>query len=142
MSVIFVFGSNLAGRHGKGDALTAKQRYGAVYGVGEGLQGRSYGVPTKDGYLRSLPLPAIEAGVQRFLKFARQHPEMNFEIQALGCRLAGYKPEQIAPFFISAPENCYFHPLFAEVLRAKGCEVSELPAPIPQATSGQGAFDF
>ena len=29
---IFVFGSNTQGRHGKGAALTAKNKFGAVYG--------------------------------------------------------------------------------------------------------------
>lgn len=139
---IFVFGSNRAGRHGKGDALIARQRFGAIYGQGEGLQGSSYGIPTKDEYIRSLPLPRIAEGVQRFLLFARAHPEMTFEIAAIGCRLAGYKPEQIAPMFVGAPENCYFHPLFAEVLHREGHSVKVIPAPQTTVEPAQARFDF
>ena len=67
MPRIFVFGSNLAGRHGKGAALWARNNRGAVYGQGEGPQGLSYAIPTKDAKLRSLPLAADRVGVRRFL---------------------------------------------------------------------------
>lgn len=102
---VFVFGSNLAGRHGKGAALWARKHRGAIYGQGSGLQGRSYAIPTKDSTLHPLPLPVIEIWVQDFLAFARQHPELTFELTPIGCGLAGYKPEQIGPMFRGAPEN-------------------------------------
>jgi hypothetical protein len=101
-----VFGANLAGRHGKGAALHARQHHGAIYGQGEGLQGTSYGIPTKDERLRTLPLETIRGHVERFKEFARQHPEMTFQVTAIGCGLAGYNPEQIAPFFAETPANC------------------------------------
>ena len=103
---IFVFGSNLAGRHGKGAALTARQRYGAVYGQGEGLQGRSYAIPTKDYQLKSLPLTSIENHVKVFLDFARSRPHWIFNVTRIGCGLAGYSDWQIAPMFREAPKNC------------------------------------
>lgn len=142
-NVIFVFGSNLAGRHGKGDALIALQRYGAIYGQGEGLQGQSYGLPTKDANIRSLPLSEVAKSVERFLLFARSKPELMFKVEAVGCRLAGFTPEQIAPFFESAPHNCYLHPLFKEVLKARNIRVNDnfLPEFVPEK-SPQGAFDF
>ena len=56
---LFVFGSNEAGRHGKGAALHAKQHYGAEYGVGVGPSGDAYAIPTKDGKLKTLPLTKI-----------------------------------------------------------------------------------
>jgi hypothetical protein len=104
--VIFVFGSNLAGRHGKGAALYARQHHGALYGQAVGLQGNSYAIPTKDEYLRTLPLEAIRQYVDEFKRFAADHPEMTFQVTAIGCGLAGYKPEQIAPLFANAPPNC------------------------------------
>ena len=103
---IFVFGSNLAGRHGKGAALTALQHYGAVYGQGEGLQGQSYAIPTKDFQLKPLPLTSIENHVRVFLDFARSRPHWSFYVTAIGCGLAGYHDAEIAPFFKDAPENC------------------------------------
>lgn len=103
---IFVFGSNLAGRHGAGAALYAKHHYGAINGQGEGPQGRSYAIPTKDARLRPLPLVRIREGVERFLVFAAEHPELRFYVTPIGCGLAGYKPEQIAPMFNDAPTNC------------------------------------
>jgi hypothetical protein len=114
---IFVVGENLAGRHGKGASLHARQHHGAVYGQGEGLQGSSYGIPTKDEKLRTLPLEAIQGHVERFKEFTRQHPEMTFPVTAVGCGLAGYKPEQIAPFFADSPVNCVMPDEFVEVLR-------------------------
>lgn len=102
---IFVFGSNLAGRHGKGAALHARQKYGAIYGQGEGLQGQSYAIPTKDERLRTLPLDRIRGHVRRFIYFAFANPGMEFEVTRIGCGLAGYKDEQIAPFFYAAPTN-------------------------------------
>jgi hypothetical protein len=78
--LIFVFGSNLAGRHGKGAALWARKYRGAIYGQGEGLTGSSYAIPTKDSQLDNLPLVQIEAHVWKFLTFARAHLEMKFQL--------------------------------------------------------------
>lgn len=114
---VFVFGSNLAGRHGKGAALEARRKHGAIYGRGDGLQGRSYAIPTKDANLRTLPLDDIAASVAIFLEFALSHPEMTFNVTAIGCGLAGYKPKQIAPFFdLPPPRNVILPPEFAEAI--------------------------
>jgi hypothetical protein len=85
MRMIFVFGSNLAGRHGKGAAKWALQHRGAIYGQGEGLQGQSYAIPTKDKLIKTLPA---------------DHPEMIFQLTPIGCGLAGYSPADIAPMFL------------------------------------------
>ncbi len=103
---VFVFGSNLAGRHGRGAALEARLRHGAAYGVGEGLSGRSYAIPTKDERLRTRSLSAIQESVERFMKYAVEHPEMTFQVTRVGCGLAGYRDEDIAPMFAAAPDNC------------------------------------
>jgi hypothetical protein len=103
---IFVFGSNLAGRHGAGAAKVARERYGAVYGVGEGATGRAYAIPTKDGYLRTLPLASIEASVRAFVDYARLHSRERFKVTRIGCGLAGLADVDIAPMFRGAPANC------------------------------------
>lgn len=105
--MIFVFGSNEAGRHGRGAALFAKQHHGAVYGVGEGLTGNSYALPTKDFNLKTRPLEAIELSVDRFLDYARSHSDLKFEVTKIGCGLAGYQEHQIKPMFANAPANCF-----------------------------------
>jgi hypothetical protein len=107
MSVIFVFGSNTAGRHGKGAALEARQKWGAIYGQGDGRQGDSYAIPTKDEVLHTLPLRAISGSVFRFIIYAHDHPDLIFEVTEIGCGLAGYRPEQIGPMFRGAPENVH-----------------------------------
>lgn len=104
--MIFVFGSNLAGRHGAGAALHARNHCGAKYGVGEGLQGKSYAIPTKDEQLRTLPLERIREYVERFIAFATERSDLTFEVTRIGCGLAGYKDEDIAPMFQGAPTNC------------------------------------
>lgn len=104
--VIFVFGSNLAGRHGKGAALTAMLKYGAKYGVGAGLTGASYALPTKDRGLRTLPLNEIKVYVDEFMEFAKAHYKLTFAVTRIGCGLAGYSDAEIAPMFAKAPVNC------------------------------------
>ncbi len=104
--MIFVFGSNLAGRHGRGAAKTAKDKYGAEYGVGEGRTGDSYAIPTKDWRLRTRSLEEIQISVYRFLEYAKEHPELQFYVTRIGCGLAGYHDDEIAPFFEGAPDNC------------------------------------
>ena len=104
-NVIFVFGSNLAGRHGKGAALYAKENYGAVYGKGWGRMGMSYGIPTKDEHLRSLPLSIINRYVNDFLNYAIKNPDLEFKLTAIGTGLAGYSPHEIGPMFKSATKN-------------------------------------
>lgn len=102
---IFVFGSNLAGRHGKGAALYARRNYGAIYGQGIGLQGDAYGIPTKDERIKTLPLDRIKPYVDDFIAFAKARPELMFYVCPVGCGLAGYIPQQIAPMFKDAPIN-------------------------------------
>lgn len=106
MRTIFVFGSNLAGRHGKGAAQFAMHHHGAVYGVGVGRTGHSYAIPTKDAKIRTLPLDQIQRYVSEFLVYASEHPELQFEVTRIGCGLAGYQDHQIGPMFIGAPVNC------------------------------------
>ena len=106
VDVIFVFGSNEAGRHGKGAALTALKNHSAIYGQGFGLQGQSYGIPTKDRYLKPLPLNQIGYYVHAFKAFAKTHPDLTFNVTRIGCGLAGYRDQDIAPMFWNAPSNC------------------------------------
>lgn len=105
---IFVFGSNQAGRHGKGAALYALKHHGAIYGQGWGRQGNSYGIPTKDRYLRTRHLDEIETDIYNFLFYAEEHPELEFDLTPIGCGLAGYKQEEIKPFFSKKPSNVHF----------------------------------
>ena len=105
--MVFVFGSNLAGRHGKGAAKDAMQQYGAVYGQGVGRQGNSYAIPTKDAYLNPLPLEKIERYVEEFLVYAENHRDEEFHVTRIGCGLAGYTDDDIAPMFDAAPPNCH-----------------------------------
>jgi hypothetical protein len=96
MTNIFVFGSNLAGRHGKGAALYAYKYRGAKYGQGVGAQGTCYAIPTKDEHLNTLPLEAIETYIKQFLLYASQKiAQQTFTLTPIGCGLAGYKKEQI-----------------------------------------------
>lgn len=105
--MIFVFGSNLAGRHGKGAALYARQHHGAIYGQGIGRQGNSYAIPTKDAQLNTLPLAKIRRYVIEFRMYAERHLELQFEVTRIGCGLAGYTDTDIAPMFKNAPANCH-----------------------------------
>ena len=96
---IFVFGSNLAGMHGGGAARIARLHFGAVMGKGVGLQGQSYAIPTMQGGVET-----IRPYVNDFLDFAKHHPEMQFLVTPIGCGIAGFEAEDIAPLFESAKE--------------------------------------
>lgn len=87
---IFVFGSNRAGRHGKGAAKFAKDHYGAIYGQGEGLQGNAYALPTKDENLRCLSLEEIDRHIGEFIGFAHMNPDLLFLLTPVGTGLAGH----------------------------------------------------
>jgi hypothetical protein len=105
--MIFVFGSNLAGRHGKGAALFALRHRGAIYGQGIGLQGNSYAIPTKDGNLKTLDLFTINNYVNDFLLFAANTPDKHYEVTNIGCGLAGYNFKDIAPMFKNRTSNVH-----------------------------------
>jgi hypothetical protein len=100
---IFVFGSNLAGRHGKGAALHARQHHGAIYGQGAGLQGSSYAIP------RRMPTCAPYRSMKSndtsldFKTFGGCATRFTFQVTAVGCGLAGYSPADIGPMFEDAP---------------------------------------
>ena len=117
--MIFVFGSNLAGIHGAGAALHARNEYGAKLGVGIGRTGESYAIPTKDERIKTLPLNRIEQYINGFIAYAIDHPELKFNVTAIGCGLSGYTPAAIAPIFKDAPNNCILPEEFIAILCAK-----------------------
>jgi len=94
---IFVFGSNLAGSHGGGAAYVAWRKFGAIMGQGVGLQGQSYGIPTMQGGVET-----IRPYVDEFITFAKAHPELYFYVTRIGCGIAGFRDEEIAPLFTAA----------------------------------------
>lgn len=107
---IFVFGSNLAGKHLGGAARYAADKFGAEMGTGEGLTGDSYALPTMDETFSPLSLEVISYGVKRFLDFTGKHPDLNFYVTRVGCGIAGFSDSDIAPMFLGAPSNCNFDP--------------------------------
>ena len=94
---IFVFGSNLAGSHGGGAALLAHRQFGAIWGQGAGMQGPSYGIPTMHG-----GVSAIKPYVDEFISFAKSHTALKFLVTKIGCGIAGFTTEEIAPLFAEA----------------------------------------
>ena len=96
---IFVFGSNLAGAHGGGAARIAVENFGAIWGQGVGLQGQSYAIPTMQGGVET-----IKPYVDEFIKFAKQHKELFFYVTRIGCGIAGFRDEEIAPLFENAKD--------------------------------------
>lgn len=110
---VFVFGSNLEGLHGGGAALLAYERFGAVWGQGTGLQGKSYGIPTMHG-----GIDVIAPYVDDFIAFAREHRELKFLVTEIGCGIAGFTVEEMAPLFKDAidEENIYLPQRFIKIL--------------------------
>ena len=94
---IFVFGSNLGGFHAGGAARAAHMRFGAFWGQGVGLQGRSYAIPTMHG-----GVDVIQPYVDEFISFAQSHPDLKFLVTRIGCGIAGFTAADIAPLFANA----------------------------------------
>lgn len=94
---IFVFGSNLQGMHGGGAARVAYRNFGAIMGKGVGLQGQSYAIPTMQGGVETI-CPYVD----EFIAFAKEHPELTFLVTRIGCGIAGFTDEEIAPLFAEA----------------------------------------
>lgn len=107
-TAIFVFGSNLAGRHGAGAAKAAWQYYGAEYGHAIGLTGTSYAIPTKDENFGCLTLDQIRSYVDQFVQYTIANPQRTFFVTRVGCGLAGNADQDIAPMFADCGSNCSF----------------------------------
>ena len=105
-SHIFVFGSNLSGRHLGGAAHYAKRYHKAKDGVGRGLEGYSYAIPTVDKDLSGvLPIDTIGVFIREFVDYARSRPDLIFYVTPIGTGIAGFKPEEIAQFFHGVTYN-------------------------------------
>lgn len=115
---IFVFGSNLAGIHGAGAARQAYEKFGATWGQGEGLSGQSYALPTKDYSIKTLSIKKIKSHVAKFLKVAQTREDLTFLVTCVGCGLAGYRYEDIAPLFFQSkvPPNVVLPEEFTSII--------------------------
>lgn len=115
---IFVFGSNESGIHGAGAAKLAFDKFGAVWGVGYGHEGKSFAIPTKDFEIQTLSIDKIKKYVDDFIKYAEENEEFNFLVTEIGCGLAGWNPKDIAPLFKNYPLNVILPKRFVDILRA------------------------
>lgn len=117
---VFVFGSNEAGIHGAGAAKLAEEKFGAIRGMGYGLQGKSFGIPTKDTFIRTLPLDKIEFYIYSFLTEVMEYPDTEFLVTKIGCGLAGYSDDQIANLFKGKfiPENVTLPESFFNIINS------------------------
>lgn len=108
--MIFVFGSNKSGIHGAGAARFALKNHGAKWGIGEGIVGNSYALPTKGFHIEELPLAEIQHSVNRFIETAEFWAlrGAEFQVTRVGCGLGGHQDADIAPMFQAAPDNCYY----------------------------------
>jgi hypothetical protein len=111
---IFVFGSNKEGLHGAGAAKLAYEKFGAIWGQGQGFQGQSYAIDTMSGF------ETIEKEVEMFIRYARQFKNIpiTFLVTEIGCGIAGYSVEEIAPLFKDCVniENIHLPKRFWEIL--------------------------
>ncbi len=113
---IFVFGSNLAGMHRGGAARVAFDKFGAVWGQGVGIQGQTYAIPTMQGGVET-----IKPYVDDFIKLAREWDQNTFYVTRIGCGIAGFTDEEIAPLFDEAYDlyNVRLPKSFAEIIERK-----------------------
>ena len=115
-NMIFVFGSNRSGIHEAGAARFAAVHKGAEYGVGEGPTGACYALPTKGYNITPISLDEVNVHVQKFIAYARENNQLDFQVTQVGCGLGGFTKEDIAPLFEFAPLNCYFDTAWKNLL--------------------------
>ena len=130
---VFVFGSNLQGHHGGGAARVAMQQFGAIWGQGIGLQGQCYAIPTMQGGVET-----IRPYVDQFVAFAKEHQELFFYVTRIGCGIAGFKDQDIAPLFAEALtlENVCLPESFTTIIEQRSAKRSNEPFPgITRTTS-------
>lgn len=125
---VFVFGSNLNGFHAGGAARIAMERFGAVWGKGVGLQGQSYAIPTMQGGVET-----IKPYVDEFIQFAKAHDELIFYVTRIGCGIAGFKDEDIAPLFADAQDvdNIILPQSFVECRQSAACSKKDWREKVP-----------
>ena len=121
---VFVFGSNLAGAHAGGAARIAMEKFGAVWGQGVGLQGQSYAIPTMQGGVET-----IKPYGDELVDFAKSHTEQIFLVTRIGCGIAGFKDEEIAPLFVDALniDNIKLPETFDTILRRPSVKCAKRP---------------
>lgn len=142
---VFVFGSNLAGRHGKGAALVARERFGATPGTGRGRMGQSYGIPTKRNgpvdsstgrpTLVTRTLDEVKADILDFVAYATHNQQEEFFVTRVGCQLAGFEDRQIAILFADAPDNCSFPEPWEPYLRNAPSLGADAPVQVAEAVN-------
>lgn len=119
---VFVFGSNKSGIHGAGAAYIARKNFGAVLGVGVGASGSSYAIPTKDKKLKTMSIFEIDVYVEDFIFFCQleENKHKKFLVTEIGCGLAGFELEDIAPLFLKVVNkkigNIFLPKKFLEVI--------------------------
>lgn len=102
---IFIFGSNLAGEHAGGAAKIAHEKFGAEWGIGEGLSGQTYAYPTLERDYHKRGVRGLEAARDRLAATARALPEKTFLLTKVGCGIAGYDEDEIKALFSDMPSN-------------------------------------
>ena len=102
---IFVFGSNKAGHHAGGAAKLALDKFGAIYGQGEGLQGQTYALPTLDENLQKLSKAELQRSFENFLQVVEENFELDFFLTKVGTGIAGYSIEEVKEVFYKAIKN-------------------------------------
>lgn len=119
---IFVFGSNLEGMHMGGAARVAYDKFGAVWGQGVGIQGQSYAIPTMQGGVET-----IKPYVDEFINLAREWDQNTFYVTRIGCGIAGFTDEEIAPLFDEAYDlyNVRLPESFARIIERNRKERTE-----------------
>lgn len=126
---IYVFGSNTQGRHGRGSALTAREKYGAIYGQPEGLQGKSYAIVTKDLTKKKHPSRSqkeIIEQIEKLYSFAIKNKKLNFYVVYTSDaeNLNGYSPKEMAKMFNCVdeiPKNIIFEYNFYLLIEQEPC---------------------
>lgn len=102
---IFVFGSNLAGKHCGGAARQAKEAFGAVEDVGEGITGQCYAFPTLDERLNKRIKPELFISVVRLYAVCADYPDKEFLLTPVGTGIAGFKVSFMKTLFTKVPKN-------------------------------------
>jgi hypothetical protein len=124
---IYVFSSNLAGKHAKGKARIARVNFRAEFGIAEGRTANAYAIPTHDKHLAALSIDSIKAAIEAFLHYANENKKLNFFVTRIGCEDSPFGDEQMGQLFANATENCSLPLCWKIYARAKSPSLIEVP---------------
>ena len=92
---VFIFGSNKNGNHLGGAAKQAYDNFGAKWGIGEGLIGKSYAFPTLNKEMKKVSKSNFMLSICKLFDCCNENKDKKFLMTKIGCGIAGFGEREV-----------------------------------------------